>query len=288
MKIDIKDADDKVLYSHEEKDNTLLRTLLHAINNEIDLTKAVIKDVTFRGFITGFYGLGITFNNVRFENVDLTNSTFTDCSFTNCTFHICCFNCTMVRCKILNSSFIQSRMNDSSINDCSFRTCDFSTFNFYRSYLYDVLFRDSTFDDIMTSVSIIENLRLRNSTIKSAHLSYTMFRSCYFRENTIKSIKAFSESSFSRCIGIKYASCSFDSHGECGRILNVLEINKELIFSCGCFLGNKKDLLAYIKNDHTSYKVYRTRKLALKTVCKLINAGKTTLLDRITNWLLKK
>jgi hypothetical protein len=64
----------------------------------------------------------------------------------------------------------------------------------------------------------------------------------------------------SGAVGIRYAQCSFDAHGESGRQLSGVVIAGELRLFCGCFSGTLAELDAYIDNGDERYKA--TRKLA--------------------------
>lgn len=64
----------------------------------------------------------------------------------------------------------------------------------------------------------------------------------------------------SGAVGIRYAQCSFDAHGETGRQLSGVVIAGELRLFCGCFAGTLAELDAYIDEGDERYKV--TRKLA--------------------------
>jgi len=70
--------------------------------------------------------------------------------------------------------------------------------------------------------------------------------------------------------GIRYAQCSFDSHGENGRQLLGVVISDKLRLFCGCFKGTLEELDAYIDRGHDSYK--STRKLARDFIVAAIDA----------------
>ncbi len=74
-------------------------------------------------------------------------------------------------------------------------------------------------------------------------------------------------------IGIHYAQCSFDAHGERGRQLSGVVIAGELRLFCGCFSGTLAELDAYINNGDERYKA--TRKLARDFVVAAIDAAKS-------------
>jgi uncharacterized protein YjbI with pentapeptide repeats len=69
-----------------------------------------------------------------------------------------------------------------------------------------------------------------------------------------------SDANLREAIGLHYAQCSFDAHGERGRQLSGVVIAGELRLFCGCFSGTLAELDAYIDNGDERYKA--TRKLA--------------------------
>ena len=73
-------------------------------------------------------------------------------------------------------------------------------------------------------------------------------------------------------IGLHYAQCSFDAHGERGRQLSGVVIAGELRMFCGCFSGTLAELDAYIDNGDERYKA--TRKLARDFIVAAIDAAR--------------
>jgi uncharacterized protein YjbI with pentapeptide repeats len=73
-------------------------------------------------------------------------------------------------------------------------------------------------------------------------------------------------------VGLRYAQCSFDAHGENGRQLSGVVIAGELRLFCGCFSGTLSDLDAYIDKGEERYKT--TRKLARDFIVAAIDAAR--------------
>jgi len=73
-------------------------------------------------------------------------------------------------------------------------------------------------------------------------------------------------------VGLRYAQCSFDAHGENGRQLSGVVIAGELRLFCGCFSGTLSDLDAYIDKGEKRYKT--TRKLARDFIVAAIDAAR--------------
>lgn len=71
----------------------------------------------------------------------------------------------------------------------------------------------------------------------------------------------------SRVNGIRWASCGWSEHGECGRILNAALINSEVFFFCGCFRGNKDELIAYIAGGNPKLAASRTKAMEFVLSC---------------------
>lgn len=61
--------------------------------------------------------------------------------------------------------------------------------------------------------------------------------------------------------GIFWSSCGFNNHGEMGRVENAVVNDNEIIFYCGCFIGNKKQLQNYINNGDENFK--KSRRIAM-------------------------
>ena len=81
-----------------------------------------------------------------------------------------------------------------------------------------------------------------------------------------------SRADLSGAVGLKYAQCSFDAHGESGRQLSGVVIAGELRMFCGCFSGTLAELDAYIDNGDERYKA--TRKLARDFIVAAIDAAR--------------
>lgn len=69
--------------------------------------------------------------------------------------------------------------------------------------------------------------------------------------------------------GIKYAQCSFDKHGECGRQLTGVIIDGNIILFCGCFKGTPNELQHYIANGKPE--LQQSRSIAMEFIIKCLN-----------------
>ena len=65
--------------------------------------------------------------------------------------------------------------------------------------------------------------------------------------------------------GIMCAACYWSDHGESGRQLLGVIINRETRLFCGCFNGDKEDLIRFIASGKEQHKKSRT--LAMQFVC---------------------
>ena len=93
------------------------------------------------------------------------------------------------------------------------------------------------------------NLRsadLSSANLRSADLSSANLRSANLSSANLRSANL-SYADLSYAVGIQYAQCSFVGHGECGRMLTLIEYKEKLIFFCGCFKGSPEELKQYIK-----------------------------------------
>ena len=104
-------------------------------------------------------------------------------------------------------------------------------------------------------------LWLSNSGKKRANLSGANLRDAHLRRADL-----------SGAIGLRYAQCSFDAHGESGRQLSGVVIAGELRLFCGCFAGTLAELDAYIDNGDERYKA--TRKLARDFIVAAIDTAR--------------
>ena len=67
--------------------------------------------------------------------------------------------------------------------------------------------------------------------------------------------------------GVKFSSCCWSGHGECGRQLLYVKLKGELWFFCGCFSGSEGDLRAYIKDGDDKRNPSRTKALEFLISC---------------------
>ena len=81
-----------------------------------------------------------------------------------------------------------------------------------------------------------------------------------------------SRADLSWAIGLRYAQCSFDAHGESGHQLSGVVIAGELRLFYGCFAGTLAELDAYIDNGDERYKA--TRKLARDFIVAAIDTAR--------------
>jgi len=137
-----------------------------------------------------------------------------------------------------NLSLRQLDLSELDLSDCDFSQSD----------LYNTSFIGSKLDYVYFNF---------------ADLAYTKFTNAKYSKLFIHDAR------FNRTVGIKYATCSFDSYGECGRQLTAIKINGEVTLSCGCFTGSPEDLKTYIKNGYKG--IYESRMLAFNFVMAAID-----------------
>ena len=71
--------------------------------------------------------------------------------------------------------------------------------------------------------------------------------------------------------GIRWAVCGWSEHGECGRQLLGVIVQKEIVFYCGCFMGPEKELRTYIKEGDAVHK--ESRRKAMNFVLSCLKQG---------------
>ena len=106
------------------------------------------------------------------------------------------------------------------------------------------------------------NLRgadLRGADLRGADLSWSTFSDADLRGVNL------SDANLMGARGIKCAACHWPDHGECGRQLLGVIINGEICLFCGCFTGDKEELVRFIANGKEQHKKSRT--LAMEFVC---------------------
>ena len=108
----------------------------------------------------------------------------------------------------------------------------------------------------------LANADLRDSFLGNTNLMYADLKETKLRNADL------SNAILNSTKNIKYATCSFDGHGERGRQLLAIKINNETMLFCGCFNGNEAELRKYIEEDEEKYKA--SRLMALEMVLKFI------------------
>ena len=76
---------------------------------------------------------------------------------------------------------------------------------------------------------------------------------------------------------LRYASCSWTAHGECGRTLTGIAVPDDsgalrLRLSCGCFCGTADELREYIARGEERYRASRTTALEF-VVARMVEMG---------------
>lgn len=173
----------------------------------------------------------VTFRNCKFEWLALKGHEFTSCSFFDCHFYDCSFrNCSFLDCVFRGSEDIRASLFDG----CSLKSTRFTMhpengkqLNFSRlvdCHLWDVSFYYPISDDLNLSGTLMTNT-----------------------------------------FGFRYFQVTWSGFGEKGRLLTSrLNQNGEVIFSCGCFVGNEKALRNYMKmHPGDTSLINKTRIMAL-------------------------
>ena len=101
---------------------------------------------------------------------------------------------------------------------------------------------------------------LRHVDLRHADLYYADLRHADLRHADIRSIN-----------GIRWAVCGWSEHGECGRQLLGVIVQKEIVFYCGCFMGPEKELRTYIKEGDAVHK--ESRRKAMNFVLSCLKQG---------------
>ena len=104
----------------------------------------------------------------------------------------------------------------------------------------------------------LSDANLRGAYLRGAYLSGANLRGAYLSDTNLRGAYL-SGAYLSGAKGIKYAQCSFSKHGECGRMLSLVEIENDLFFFCGCFTGSPDDLQKYIDNGEDKLKPSRQK-----------------------------
>ena len=100
---------------------------------------------------------------------------------------------------------------------------------------------------------------LRGADLRGADLSWITLSDADLRGADL------SDANLMGARGITCAACHWSDHGECGRQLLGVVINGETRLFCGCFNGDKEELVRFIATGKEHHKKSRT--LAMEFVC---------------------
>jgi hypothetical protein len=117
----------------------------------------------------------------------------------------------------------------------------------------------------------LSRANLRGADLSGANLSRANLRGANMSRANLRGANL-RGADMSGAIGLRYAQCSFDAHGENGRQLSAVVIAGELRLFCGCFSGALAELDAYIDKGEERYKT--TRKLARDFIVAAIDAAR--------------
>lgn len=156
------------------------------------------------------------------------------------------------------------------LGGCDLTGTDFSGADLTGSRLSDLKapgahFEDTNLRDVDFRSSVLTNASFLSAKMYGARLTDTWLR----------------DTVFSRVHGVRYASVGFTGHGEGGRLLTVVKINKRAVFFCGCFRGSEIELWEFIRQGNPQLRA--SRRLALKTVLMLYNQRRAPKTKRRTS-----
>lgn len=140
----------------------------------------------------------------------------------------------------------QAIFENSNLTSCLFAKANLTLSDFEKSNL---AFNDFSEANLTKAELSLANIVSCYFTLTSLHgvafidslVKYNDFTKAKFYSNDFSGTRLLENK------GLLYASCSWTDHGERGRTLLAILINKEVTYYCGCFNGSEADLRVYIK-----------------------------------------
>lgn len=169
------------------------------------------------------------------------------------------------------------------LNHADLSHCDLSHIDFTSANLSYAKLNNSILDHCILNSTDLDHVNLNYASLRYCEIQYSFLTNSTLKNADLNHTNlSFTDLNFSNLAGtnltyvnlnsaknLKYASCSFASHGESGRTLLAVKIKDEIKLYCGCVRGNNiKAFKNYIKEGPVEY--IPSRMLALETVIKLI------------------
>jgi len=123
---------------------------------------------------------------------------------------------------------------------------------------------DANLSDADLSWTQLRGSNLRGADLRGADLRGADLRGITLSDADLRGADL-SDADLTGARGITCAACHWSDHGECGRQLIGAIINGEICLFCGCFNGDKEELVRFIANGKEQHKKSRTR--AMEFVC---------------------
>ena len=155
-------------------------------------------------------------------------------------------------------------LSDADLRGADFRDANLSAANLSRSSLKCADLRRADLSDANLSDADLSWTQLRGSNLRGADLRGADLSWSTFSDADLRGVNL-SDANLMGARGIMCAACHWPDHGECGRQLLGVIINRETRLFCGCFNGDKEDLIRYIASGKEQHKKSRT--LAMQFVC---------------------
>jgi uncharacterized protein YjbI with pentapeptide repeats len=211
----------------------------------LQLTDTIVRNVVMDGLdLSNARFTNCSFESVQFPNVDMSYSSFYACQLTDCIFDYTkafstTFNKSVIaNCEIENSAFTKSTFVKARLSNANTYQTGFKECNFVEAKIRNCDFLWSLFSDCTWLNAIFE------------------FRSLEFCNTTI--------------VGgdLPYASCTWKGFGEQDRIITAIKQKTKVMFFCGCFSGDKKQLERYIERaQYYSYRASRRKAMEFLLSC---------------------
>ena len=141
-----------------------------------------------------------------------------------------------------------------------------------RADLREANLREANLSNANLREADLYRANLSRANLSRANLYRANLREADLREADLSGVDLYranlSGATFNETRGTKYAQCSFDSHGEAGRLITLVLIGEDLRFFCGCFEGTPDELEEHIRAG--DQRLRKTRTFAMEFLLEAI------------------
>ena len=164
------------------------------------------------------------------------------------------------------ANLIRADLRRADLSDADLRRADLSDADLSGADLSDADLSDANLRRADLSGANLRRADLRRADLSDADLSGADLRGADLSgANLIRANLSGANLAMTR--GLQVASCHWTGHGECGRLINAVQVEEEVRFFCGCFEGNEQELRDYIAAHNPEHISSRTKALEFLLSC---------------------